>query len=56
MVPRAPTAAPRANLAGGTPVNPQTRHRGPLKPRENLCIAPAGYHIEQDLNRTQNVQ
>lgn len=41
IVPRAPSAAPRANLTGGTPVKPQTRHSGPLKPTENLCIAPA---------------
>ena len=41
IVPRAPTAAPRANLAGGTPVKPHTKHRGPLNPTENRWIAPA---------------
>lgn len=41
IVPRAPTAAPNANFLGETPVKPAQRHKGPLKPRENLCIAPA---------------
>ena len=41
MVPRAPTAAPSANLLGATPVKPHTRHKGPLNPNENLCMAPA---------------